>query len=193
MSMNAPTKLTLTLGLVLVLAGCSDDSGATDASVDAGMDSAADSGGADTGLGDGGGVDTGGPDSGGGMCTEATIGQLCVRGTPSDAGEMLTEDAPVRFMIMPNGCHSSACTVQEVATCSAAVTDSEISVEGRFCLRTEGECTLPDCSGGGFAECMLGESLPAGDYTATLGALSVSFTVPSMVEFGGACDGTPEL
>jgi hypothetical protein len=186
--------LNLTLVTSIVLAGCGGDSDGPDATVDATTDAMADAT-SDAAPGDAmsDGAADGGDDAGGGMCTDYDVGQLCVRGMAGDAGEMLTADAPVRFMITPNGCHSSACTVQEIADCSAMVTDSTIAVEGRFCLRTEGECTLPDCGGGGFAECTLGDNLPEGDYTATLGDLSVSFTIPSMVDFGGACDGTPEL
>ena len=70
--------------------------------------------------------------------------------------------------------------------------DGGIVVTARVCVGFDGSaggCT-PDCSGGGTPVC---DSAPlaAGDYTATLGGLSVAFTVPSTLPFGGACDGDP--
>ena len=184
---------------LLLLAGalvaCGGDDSASDATVDATADATTDAmtgdGFTDATTGDAARDATADASGDAAMCTDYDVGRLCVHGTRTDSGEMLTADAPVRFMVMPNGCHSSACTMQEIASCTATVSDSAIQVEGRFCLRTEGDCTLPDCSGGGFAECMLADNLPDGDYTVTLGGLSVSFTIPSMIDFGGACDGTP--
>ena len=61
----------------------------------------------------------------------------------------------------------------------------------RFCLEpTGGVICTADCNGGGFANCSWG-GVEAGSYTATLGGLSVSFTVPSTVPPGGICDGSP--
>jgi hypothetical protein len=68
------------------------------------------------------------------------------------------------------------------------------AVEGHFCLAgvsgPGGGCT-PDCSGGGHADCESATTLTAGQHTVTLGNLSVTVTVPSMLPFGGSCDGSP--
>ena len=120
-------------------------------------------------------------------CTSFDIARLCVRGTPGMTGEDITDTAPVGFQIEPEGCHSSACTIQRMAFCSVTVNGTNLALDGDFCLGFEGPCTLPDCSGGGFTTCDSGQILSAGAYTVSHGTLSVSFTVPSTVPFGGEC------
>jgi hypothetical protein len=120
---------------------------------------------------------------------EATaVGMLCVRGETTSNGEDLAADQPVRFQVYPKGCFSSACTNTVQATCSVITAGTSLTLQGQFCIELSGPCTLPDCSGAGQATCTSG-ALPAGDYTATLGTLSVSFTVPSTISYGGVCDG----
>ena len=79
-----------------------------------------------------------------------------------------------------------------VSVALAASEDDKGNIDARFCLDTTPEdpnagCT-EDCGGGGQAACYVDE-LPAGSYTVTIGTLSVSFDVPSVVPFGGLCDG----
>ena len=88
----------------------------------------------------------------------------------------------------------SACTVVERAGCSTSLNGATLTVQSEFCLRGEGEgqcIPTPDCSGGGFANCDSGTTLQDGTYTAKIGDLSVSFTIPSQLPFGGGCDGEP--
>lgn len=180
--------------------GCGSSTGVgSDAAVDsgrtdAGEDAAADSGGTDAGpASDAGPEPDAGPtaDAGsdaGAACTEYDISRLCVRGTPTDEGEEIAAGSPVQIQIYPEGCHSSACTVVDEASCTASVDGTSIRVDGGFCLHTEGACTLPDCGGGGTAECETAEALEAGEHTASLDGLSVIFSVPGTVPFGGECD-----
>ncbi|MBZ0121321.1 MAG: hypothetical protein K8H88_30270 [Sandaracinaceae bacterium] len=147
------------------------------AAIDAGRDAASD---ADRDGGTDAAID-------GAVCTPEAVARLCIRGTTTASGETLSADAPVHVQLYPAGCHSSACTVVDRASCTAALAGTDLTVTGDFCLHTEGECTLPDCSGAGTAECDSSASLPAGDYTARLGGASVQFTVPSTLPFGGAC------
>lgn len=120
-------------------------------------------------------------------CSDVEIADLCVRGDADDDGEALVAGAPVQLQMIPGGCHSSACTVVQEAGCTAELAGDVVTVDGNICIRSEGECTLPDCGGAGTAECDTGEGLAAGDYTATMGELSVSFTVPSPLPHGGVC------
>jgi hypothetical protein len=124
-------------------------------------------------------------------CTPTPVAQLCVRGVQIANGEQLVADAPVKVMLVPKGCHSSACTFQDQASCQATLQGPSLTVEGSFCLRSDGMCSLPDCGGGGTVSCDSGVNLAAGSYTAKLGTLSVPFTIPSTVPFGGKCDGDP--
>jgi hypothetical protein len=127
------------------------------------------------------------------MCTDTPIAQLCIRGTPlqNQQGEELKAGEPVQLQLAPKGCFSSACTVADVHTCQASVQDYTVSVSGEFCIHSQGQCTLPDCSGGGHATCDSGANLQAGQYTAKLGDLSVGFVVPSTLPSGGTCVGDP--
>lgn len=147
------------------------------------------SGGAGGTGGSGGQAGAGG---GNGMCSNAPIGRICVRGEvdPSTNQEVLSAGGVVKFQVYPQGCFSSSCTKIHEASCSAMeATGNVVQLNGTFCLEgipSEG-CTA-DCNGGGFANCEL-STLAAGTYTATLGALQITFDVPSNLPLGGVCIG----
>lgn len=129
----------------------------------------------------------------GGQCTEgdaAPPGKLCVRGTPTSEGEVLTGGEPLKVQVHPKGCFSSSCTTIHEASCTATGAGS-INVDALFCLSpTDDTVCTPDCSGGGFADCATAASLPDGVYTVTMGDLSVTVTVPDTLPFGGLCAGS---
>jgi hypothetical protein len=135
--------------------------------------------------------------AGGASCASAEAGRLCVRGVPDPeiGREVLSADGPVTFQVFPKGCYSSSCTIVREASCEASpATGGAFELTAAFCLEsTEGPqgCTA-DCNGGGVASC---ERAPAaaGQYRAKLGALEVTFDVPSALPVGGACDGDPLL
>jgi hypothetical protein len=135
------------------------------------------------------------PDGGtsdGPACHDVEVGRLCVRGVSGWTGESLNIGDKLKIMVMPRGCWSSSCTRSGESSCSVSVAGFfAFAAEGHFCLAGTGAsvCT-PDCSGGRFAECESTATLPAGQNTVTLGNLSVTFTVPSTVPFGGTCVGS---
>ncbi|HEX4965441.1 MAG TPA: hypothetical protein VF173_31815 [Thermoanaerobaculia bacterium] len=114
--------------------------------------------------------------------SDTAVGELCVQG-PLVAGE------PARFTVAPKGCFSTSCTTVRQAGCAVQddSTNLRLSLDALVCLDVSqaGPCT-PDCSGGGQAQCASGP-LAAGTYIAHLGALSLTFQVPSDV---GACTGS---
>lgn len=178
------------------LPACSTASSTADAG-------ATDAGATDSGPGDGGPVlDSGDssttPDADTGAdaspCTDTPVGRLCVRGAVAGGtgSEELTAGGKVLFQVFPKGCHSSSCTVVREASCAVrSASASAITLTGKFCLAPTGApgCT-PDCSGGGFARCEQA-GVAAGQYTARLDALEVTFQVPSTLPAGGACVGSP--
>ncbi len=196
--------LCLALGVALLGACGGDDDGTTrdgggtpDAGrTDGGMRDApsTDAPGTDAPATDAPATDAPGDDGGGGsdggalectMGTETPIGQLCV----TDAS---TADGAVTFQVVPMGCLSSSCTIRHLTTCSVSRSgsSSDLTLSALFCLEgTGGGACTADCGGGGFANCEI--TLEAGTYTATLDGLSVTFTVPSDVSGGTACDGSP--
>jgi hypothetical protein len=141
------------------------------------------------------GSSSGGSSGSGGapMCSATPIGLLCVRGTPDGENESLEVGDPLRVQLHPQGCFSSSCTEPVVAECSVTGSGFDLTVTGEFCLASTADpgvgCTA-DCGGGGFADCEGGQPLAAGDYTVTLGDLSVSFTVPGSLRYDEACDGS---
>jgi hypothetical protein len=126
-------------------------------------------------------------------CTSVPVSMLCVRGTPAGENESLATGEPLRIDVMPSGCHSSSCTEAVVATCSITGTGAKLVATGEFCLASTADpgvgCTS-DCGGGGYARCESDGPLEAGDYTLSLGDLSVSFSVPGTLSIGQACDGS---
>jgi len=129
----------------------------------------------------------------GAACTDAPIGRLCVRGQQGSSGEAIAVGDKLKIQVYPRGCLSSSCTRVDVHTCSVSGS-ADFTSDGRFCLASTavpgGGCTA-DCNGGGFADCESTATLTAGQHTVTLGTLSVTFTVPSTLQFGGECDGQP--
>jgi hypothetical protein len=127
------------------------------------------------------------------MCSPAPIGTLCVRGTPDGENESFDVGDPLRVQLHPMGCFSSSCTDAVVTECNVTGSGPNLTVTGEFCLASTADpmvgCTA-DCGGGGFADCQADEPLQAGDYTVTLGDLSVSFTVPGSLRYDENCDGS---
>lgn len=116
----------------------------------------------------------------------ADIGSLCVRGTPAGAMERL-EAGRVTLQVFPAGCFSSSCTRRLDIACRVG---PDLQVSAGFCLAAEPEpeaCT-DDCGGGGSAECFATD-VADGTHTATLGDLSLTFEVPSLLPAGGQCVG----
>lgn len=137
----------------------------------------------------------------GGRCPngiEVEIDRLCVRGIPSEDGELIAS-FPFRIELYPRGCFSSSCTTILDASCTVTVSGDELLVDGAICHappRTGDAvpCT-DDCGGGGIAECTVGP-LVAQTYFAIYEDLIVAFEVSSVVEPGGRCvsrvtDGPP--
>ena len=118
----------------------------------------------------------------------ATMGKICVRGpggtTDIKAGQ------PVQITVWPKGCMSSSCTKIHSSGCTVSGKDGGLDVSGLICLEGKGGgiCTA-DCNGGGFAKCDSG-NVAKGSWTAKMGGLSVSFTVPSTVPASGVCAGS---
>jgi len=130
---------------------------------------------------------------GGTTCKDTAVARLCVRGTPTGGAgeESLTEGGALKFQVFPKGCHSSSCTKVVEATCAVQKNENNvITLGGKFCLAPTGApaCT-PDCSGGGFGSCEVA-SATAATYTAKLGALELTFTVPGTIPAGGNCVGS---
>ena len=139
-----------------------------------------------------GGSDAGGGSGGVPTCPLTPVGSLCVRGRPTGENESIAVGDPLRVQLAPQGCFSSSCTSVALAECSVTRSGPEFTVTAAFCLQTVTDpnvgCTA-DCGGGGYATCESGP-LEAGDYTVTLGDLSMSFTVPGMINFRDACVGS---
>ncbi|MBM4345742.1 MAG: hypothetical protein FJ100_20400 [Deltaproteobacteria bacterium] len=131
--------------------------------------------------------------SGGGTCeagSAASLAKFCLQPTGGVGG--LKEGEAFDVVVWPKGCLSSSCTKVHKAACSAAVDASgALVIDGAICLEDTGgggPCTA-DCGGGGFAKCAA-PKLAKGSYTAKLGGLTLTFSVPSMA--GAAlCSGSP--
>lgn len=110
-------------------------------------------------------------------CSEGNVtevGQLCALG-PFQVG------GTARFRVQPKGCFSTGCTDVFHTGCAVQRTGNELTLDALFCLAPAEfapSACLPDCGGGGLAECS-GGTLAAGDYVARLGSLQVQFSVPS--------------
>lgn len=119
------------------------------------------------------------------------LGSLCVRGVIGETGETIDADTQVRIQATPYGCFGSGCVLTYDNVCAASVAGTDITLDSLFCIGPSGEPVCkPDCSGAGWAVCHT-ETLAAGTYTVSANGLSVSFTVPSEVPFGGLCDEIP--
>jgi hypothetical protein len=160
------------------------------------MGGTAGKGGGTSGGGTSGGTNAGGSIGAGGdaaLCSDVPVAQLCVVGTPIDSGDALAVGDKLTVRVTPGGCLSSSCTRVDVARCTITGAGPDFTAEGEFCLADTGgpgtACTA-DCGGGGFADCESEVTLSAGEYSVTLGDLSVTFTVPGTLGPGEGCDGT---
>lgn len=126
-------------------------------------------------------------------CEPVPPARLCVRGTVTDSGERLTADGPIQIVVTPDGCWSSSCTQVQQAECSI-IGKGPFEVDAAFCLAgasSDGRDCTADCGGGGSATCETDALRTEGEHTIALGDLSVTVTVPSVLPFGGECDGSP--
>jgi hypothetical protein len=179
----------LTSVLVATLAACAGKSKSD-------KEGSAAGGSAGVGMAGESGSSTGGTGGAAGapICERAPVGILCVRGTPDGENERIAVGDPLRIDVMPSGCYSSSCTDVVVETCSVAGGAPDFTASAELCHASNADpnvgCTT-DCGGGGYAQCESEQPLAPGDYTVTLGELSVSFTVPGTLSIGAACDGSP--
>jgi len=113
---------------------------------------------------------------------------LCVRGTPTTDGELISVGDPLKVTTRSAGCFSSSCNQVEQASCSIEA-GGYFSVEAKFCIAdisAPGKACTADC-GQANAECSSGEPLTAGDHQVKLASLAVAFQVPSLLPVGGLC------
>lgn len=121
------------------------------------------------------------------------VGSTCSEGASTEPGQLCAEDdgdGRVRFTVQPKGCHSSSCTLRHEVSCSVgALNGSALELDALFCLSSDisAQACTADCGGGGTAACF-SEVLEAGSYTATLGAIELTFDVPLTAT---ACAGEP--
>jgi hypothetical protein len=178
----------------------------------AGGSGGARSGGAGTGGASTGGAGTGGASTGGTggastgdgganssvagatACELATIGSLCVLGSPTPEGQELIVGAPLVISLQPAGCYSSSCTKLVSSSCSYLGSGLSFWISGFVCLGKEGEACTSDCNGARAVSCTPGVTLEAGEYTVGLGGTSesVSFKVPSRVPDRALCVSTSD-
>lgn len=119
------------------------------------------------------------------------LGRLCVRGELGANGETIDVDTRIRIQAAPYGCFGSGCVLTYDNVCGTTLDGTDIALESLFCIGPSGaDVCKPDCSGAGLAVCHT-DTLAAGTYTVRGNGLSVSFTVPSEVPFGGVCDELP--
>jgi hypothetical protein len=125
----------------------------------------------------------------GSACQLATIGSLCVLGTPTSTGQDLSAGMPLMVSLQPAGCYSSSCTQLVSSSCNYLGSDGKYWISGFICLATSGGACTDDCGGAHAVSCEPGVTLEAGEYTVGLGgsSKSVSFKVPSHVPEGALC------
>jgi hypothetical protein len=133
-------------------------------------------------------------DDAGGACTREMPAKICVRGAmTTSSGEQIKVGDKVTVEVQPRGCFSSSCTVVHTASCTVTNPMQHV-VEAHFCVSSTvsaGVGCTADCSGGGVASCSPNAGLSQGQHTFTLGALSVTFSVPGVLPIGGECIGSP--
>ena len=145
------------------------------------------------GAGNSAGAATAGANTGaagaGNACQLATIGSLCVLGTPAADGQDLVVGAPLTVSLQPAGCYSSSCTQLVSSSCNYLGSDGTFWISGFICLAREGDICTDDCGGAHAVSCAPGVTLEARQYTVGLGGTSksVSFTVPSHVPDSALC------
>jgi hypothetical protein len=125
-------------------------------------------------------------------CQKYEGGRLCVRGTPTTDGEVLTVGDVLTVTVQSKGCFSSSCSKVHTAECSISEGDG-FDVAASFCVADTGApgqpCTA-DC-GNVHADCSVGEGLSAGEHQVRLGSAVVGFQVPTKLPLGGLCAGDP--
>jgi hypothetical protein len=126
-------------------------------------------------------------------CTQAPLGSMCVVGEPIDSGDALREGMALTLEFRPFRCYSSSCTQRIEASCAIEEDGEDFVATAGLCLATNTDpnvaCT-DDCGGGGTVACESQAGLTAGTHTVRLKddpALSVTFTVPSVVMDGSLC------
>ncbi|HKO53954.1 MAG TPA: hypothetical protein VJV79_39875 [Polyangiaceae bacterium] len=126
---------------------------------------------------------------GGNACRLATIGRLCVLGSPTSNGQDLMVGAPLTVSLQPAGCYSSSCTRLVSSSCNYLGGSGKYWISGFICLGSEGDACTDDCGGAPTVSCAPGVTLEAGEYTIGLGGSSesVSFKVPSHVPNDALC------
>jgi hypothetical protein len=127
-------------------------------------------------------------------CQPYDAGQLCVRGTQTADGEILSVGDPLRVTVRSTGCLSSSCSKVVAASCMIA-SNTDFDVTANFCVADTskpGEGCTADC-GTAKADCSFGQPLTAGEHQVKIGSIAVGFQVPSKLPFGGLCAGTNDF
>ena len=126
-------------------------------------------------------------------CTPATMGSMCVVGTPLDSGDALLVGAPLTLVFRPAGCFSSSCTQPLTSSCAVKPAGDDFYAAAEMCLTQNSDpqvgCT-DDCGGGGELTCESEYKLTEGTHTVHYEgdvALELTFTVPSVVSDGSLC------
>jgi hypothetical protein len=125
----------------------------------------------------------------------APVGKMCVVGTPISSGDLLSAGMPLTLGFQPFGCFSSSCTTTLSAACDAEADGDDFIATAEFCLGGPEDpstgCT-GDCDGSIAAYCTTSHLLTEGTHTVRYEgerALSITFTVPSLVNDGSLCVG----
>jgi hypothetical protein len=127
------------------------------------------------------------------MCTAVTMASMCVVGVPIDSGDALVAGMPLTLAFQPAGCFSSSCTKVVSASCDMKRDGNDFNATADMCLTQASDpnvgCT-DDCGGGGQLTCESEYLLTEGTHTVRYAGgsnLSVTFTVPSVVNDGSLC------
>jgi hypothetical protein len=124
-------------------------------------------------------------------CEPYYAAELCVRGTATSDGELVSAGDPLQITVRSSGCLSSSCSKVVEASCSIS-SSAAFDVKAKFCVANTAKpdqgCTA-DC-GTAHANCSFGQPLTAGEHQVKLGSIAVGFQVPSKLPLGGLCAGT---
>jgi hypothetical protein len=124
------------------------------------------------------------------VCQKLGGSRLCVRGTPTADGEVLSEGDVLSVTVRVDGCFSSSCTEVHTAECAITAGDG-FDVAASFCVAdtsASGQGCTADC-GNVHADCSFGQGLSAGEHQVRLGSVVVGFQVPTKLPHGGLCAG----
>ena len=115
------------------------------------------------------------------------VDYLCIKGELTSEGDALKEGDMARFQLFPAGCWSASKTIVHEATCKLSGGPDWIA-DGLFCLEDlcDEECSPTDCNGIDAVECTT-PPLAEGTYTVTAGTITMTFSVPGSLGFGGTC------